>query len=54
MTTKPFDPRRSRWIPAVFIGLMLLVVVVNGTMAWLALSSFTGVTTPRAYDRGRT
>jgi nitrogen fixation protein FixH len=33
---------------------MLLVVVVNGGMAWLALSTFTGVTTPRAYDRGRT
>lgn len=54
MTTGNFDPRRSRWIPGVFIGLMLLVVVVNGCMAWLALRSFTGVTTPRAYDRGRT
>ena len=54
MTTEPFAPRRSRWIPGVFIGLMLLVVVVNGSMAWLALRSFTGVTTPRAYDRGRT
>ena len=54
MKAPNFDPRRSRWIPAVFIGLMLLVVVVNGSMAWLALRSFTGVTTPRAYDRGRT
>ncbi len=49
-----FDPRRSRWIPWAFVGAMLLVVVVNGLMAALALSTFTGVTTPRPYDRGRT
>ncbi len=54
MMTRSFDPRRGRWIPWVFVGGMLLVVVVNGGMAWLALSTFTGVTTPRAYDRGRT
>lgn len=49
-----FDPRRSRWIPWAFVGFMLLVVAVNGVMAALALGTFTGVTTPRAYDRGRT
>ena len=39
MTTEPFPPRRSRWIPGVFIGLMLLVVVsgsgVLGYGVWL-------------------
>ncbi|MDO9499437.1 FixH family protein [Falsiroseomonas sp.] len=49
-----FDPRRSRWIPWVFVGGMLLVVVVNGGLVYAALSSFTGLTTGRAFDRGRT
>ena len=53
MTTHSFDPRRDRWIPWVFVGLMLLVVVVNGVMVALALSTFTGITTQRPYDRGR-
>ncbi|MCX7374496.1 MAG: FixH family protein [Alphaproteobacteria bacterium] len=49
-----YDPTRSRWIPWVFVGGMMLVVVVNAVMVWFALSTFTGVSTPRAYDRGRT
>lgn len=48
------DPTRSRWIPWAFVGGMMLVVVVNAVMVWFALSTFTGVSTPRAYDRGRT
>jgi nitrogen fixation protein FixH len=48
------DPRRGRWIPWVFVGGMALVVVVNAVMVWFALSTFTGVTTLRPYDRGRT
>ncbi|MCX7932739.1 MAG: FixH family protein [Rhodovarius sp.] len=51
--SRDVDPSRSRWIPWAFVGAMLLVVAVNGVMVWLALSTFTGVTTPRAYDRGR-
>jgi nitrogen fixation protein FixH len=54
MTAQSFDPRRSRWIPWAFVGGMLLVVVVNAVMVWFALSTFTGVSTPRAFDRGRT
>lgn len=54
MTAQSFDPRRSRWIPWVFVGGMLVVVVVNAVMVWFALSTFTGVSTPRAFDRGRT
>lgn len=45
--------RKSRWIPWVFVGGMLVVVVVNGFMAYTAISSFTGLTTGQAYDRGR-
>jgi nitrogen fixation protein FixH len=45
--------RKSRWIPWVFVGGMLVVVVVNGFMAFYAISTFTGLTTGQAYDRGR-
>ncbi|MFC4167322.1 FixH family protein [Teichococcus aestuarii] len=45
-------PRRSGWIPWVFVGGMALVIAVNGVLIWAALSSFTGVTVGRAYDRG--
>jgi nitrogen fixation protein FixH len=48
-----YDPKRSRWIPWAFAGGMALVVVVNGIMAYYAISTFTGVTVPRAYERGR-
>lgn len=47
------DPRRSRWIPWAFVGGMSVVVIVNGVMAYLAISTFTGVTVPRSYERGR-
>jgi nitrogen fixation protein FixH len=50
---KPFDPSRGRWIPYAFVGGMLLVVAVNGGLVYAALSTFTGVTVPRAYERGR-
>ncbi|NKE46743.1 FixH family protein [Roseomonas frigidaquae] len=49
----PSDPRRSRWIPWVFVGGMLLVVVVNGGLIFAALSTFTGVTVGKSFDRGR-
>ena len=48
-----FDPRRSRWIPWVFVGGMLLVVAVNAVLVFASVSTFTGVTTGHAYDRGR-
>lgn len=48
------EPVRGRWIPWVFVGGMLLVVVVNLVLVWFALSTFTGVTVGHAYDRGRT
>lgn len=48
-----FDPQRSNWIPWVFVGGMTLVVLVNLVLVYAALSTFTGVTTGRSYDRGR-
>ena len=54
MSTQTYDPNRSRWIPWAFVGAFLLVTGVNGVMVYSAISTFTGVSTPRAYDRGRT
>ena len=50
---RPFDPARGRWIPWVFVGMMLLVFVVNGALIVSAVSTFTGTTTGQSYDRGR-
>jgi nitrogen fixation protein FixH len=50
---RDYDPKRGRWIPWVFVGGMALVVAVNGLLVWFSLSTFTGVTVPRAYERGR-
>ncbi|MFC7473373.1 FixH family protein [Dankookia sp. GCM10030260] len=47
------SPRRSAWIPWVFVGGMLVVVAVNGVMVFAAVDTFTGVTTGSAYDKGR-
>lgn len=44
---------RDRWIPWAFAGAMLLVFVVNAGMVFAALSTFTGVTVGKSYDRGR-
>jgi nitrogen fixation protein FixH len=46
-------PRRSAWIPWVFVGGMLTVFAVNAGMVYAALSTFTGVTVGRAYERDR-
>lgn len=44
--------RKSLWIPALFFGLMLLVVMVNGTMIFFAQSTFSGLDTDQAYQQG--
>ncbi len=49
----PHDPRRGRWIPWVFVGGMLVVVAVNAVLVVSALTTFSGVTVSRSYERGR-
>ena len=44
--------RKSLWIPALFFGLMLLVVAVNGTMIFFAQSTFSGLDNDKAYQAG--
>lgn len=52
-TTLNYDPNRGRWIPWCFVGGMALVILVNAVLIYAAISTFTGVTVGRAYDRGR-
>jgi nitrogen fixation protein FixH len=47
------QPRRSAWIPWVFVGGLLLVVAVNAVLIVTAVGTFTGVTAGKSYDRGR-
>ncbi|MBX9750429.1 MAG: FixH family protein [Roseococcus sp.] len=54
MNIQAHDPSRGRWIPWIFVGGMLIVVMVNGVLVFQALSTFTGVTVSGSYDRGRT
>ncbi|MBR0652342.1 FixH family protein [Roseomonas terrae] len=48
-----YDPKRSRWIPWVFVGGFAAVFTVNMLMIYYAISTFTGVTVTHAYERGR-
>ncbi|MFC7332144.1 FixH family protein [Rhodocista pekingensis] len=53
MTTVPTEtPRKSAWIPWVFVGGMLIVVVVNTILIVVALKSWTGLVVPKPYERG--
>jgi nitrogen fixation protein FixH len=53
MDRQGFDPRRSRWIPWAFVGAFGVIIAVNLVLVYAALTTFTGVTTGHAYDRGR-
>lgn len=43
---------RGGLIPWIFVGGMLLVILVNGALVYYAVSSFTGLATNDAYDKG--
>lgn len=53
----PATPPKKRivfghWIPWVFVGLFGLVLVANGTLIYIAVSTFTGLETSDAYQKG--
>jgi len=50
MTALP--ERRSRWIPYSFFAMFGVILAVNGVMLYMALSTFNGLSTDGAYDRG--
>ncbi|MEQ9812760.1 MAG: FixH family protein [Azospirillaceae bacterium] len=50
MTAPP--ERSSRWIPYSFFAMFGVILAVNGVMLYMALSTFNGLSTDGAYDRG--
>lgn len=44
--------RRGSWYPWIFVGMFAVVVGVNGALAYFATSTFNGLETERAYDKG--
>lgn len=40
------------WYPWIFVAAMVMVVCVNGVLAYLAVSTWTGLDTKNYYDRG--
>ena len=42
----------GHWIPWVFVGLFGVVLIANGTMIAVAISTFTGMETVSAYKKG--
>lgn len=45
-------PRWSRFIPWMFAGGFAIVIAVNGALVYFAQSSFSGLETEHAYERG--
>lgn len=41
------------WYPYIFVGAFGVVLAVNGALAYFATSSFTGLSTVNAYEKGR-
>lgn len=48
----PSGPRRSSYIPWLFVAGLALVVAVNGVMTWFAIDSFSGLYVGEARERG--
>ena len=42
----------ARWIPFVFLVGMLAVLAANAALIYFAFDSWTGIATPRAFERG--
>lgn len=53
-TTDPSRTGRGSWIPWIFVVAFLVIVLVNGTMIWIATATWTGIATNRSYDKGLT
>ena len=54
MTAIAWFRQGDRWIPSLFVGAFLVILAVNSTMIWLAVSTFGGLATTDYYARGRT
>lgn len=45
--------RPGWWYPYIFVGAFGVVLLVNAALAYFATSSFTGLSTDNAYEKGR-
>jgi len=52
MSLPPARQQRSNIVPWLFVAGFVIVIAVNGTMMWLAISSFSGLYSGHARDRG--
>ena len=52
MTATPNVERKSNWIPWAFVGFFLVVILANGIMAVFAFTTWTGLSTEGAYQKG--
>ena len=50
--TEPAVPKRGRFIPWLFVGGMLSVVVANGTLIYFATATWSGLAAPHPYEQG--
>lgn len=55
--TMSWSRRRSArtpygWVPYAFVGFFAFVFAINGVMIWLALTTWTGLETEGAYQKG--
>jgi len=46
------DRRPGWWYPYIFVAVFGVVIAVNATMVWFAGTTFSGLSTERAYDKG--
>lgn len=44
---------RGWWYPYIFVACFGVVLAVNGTLAYFATTTFTGLSTDNAYEKGR-
>lgn len=54
MNARAWLATNDRWIPGIIVAGFGVMLVANGIMTWMALSTFGGLATHDYYDRGRT
>jgi nitrogen fixation protein FixH len=53
MTSMAQNRKPGWWYPYIFVGAFVVVIGVNATLAYFATSTFTGLSTTDAYEKGR-
>ncbi len=53
MREKVEKPRRGHWIPWAFGAFFLVVLIANGTMVYIGMTTWTGLVSENYYEEGR-